>query len=282
VTTRYQSTIGGDLALTITDNNVELAVSNPHGDIVATVPVTGNGAGQGITGWAQYDEYGNQLSEPVNTGATTYGWHGADQRAVDTSGLILMGARLYNSVTGLFTSRDPVEGGNTTSYAYPQDPVGMSDTTGEWGRFSSWRKREVSWGVRKAHSSIRWGKKQVRSYLRNRGRCAERGLKGIETVAGFAPGWSTAISIGAGFARAAVGHARGRRGSWKEFGLNTVGTLTFAGKGKLLMNLARREGVTKSIRRTERYIRYSGGFVRTAGNYGHRFKRKESAVTLSK
>ena len=48
------------------------------------------------------------------------------------------------------------------------------------------------------------------------------------------------------------------------------------------MNLARREGVTKSIRRTERYIRYSGGFVRTAGNYGHRFKRKESAVTLSK
>lgn len=176
----------------------------------------------------------------MNTGATTYGWHGADQRAVDTSGLILMGARLYNSVTGLFTSRDPVEGGNTTSYAYPQDPVGMNDTTGEWGRSSSWPMRAVRWGARKARSSIRWGKKQVRSCLRNRGRCAERGLKGIETVAGFAPGWGTAISIGAGFARAAVGHARGRRGSWKEFGLNTVGTLAFAGKGKLLMNLAGR------------------------------------------
>ena len=275
-TTRYESTIGGDLALTITDNTVDLALSNPHGDVVATVPVTGTNAGQGITGWAQYDEYGNQLSEPVNTGATSYGWHGADQRAVDTSGLILMGARLYNSVTGLFTSRDPVEGGNTTSYVYPQDPVGMNDISGEWGRFSSWRNRAVRWGVSKAHSSIRWGKKQVRSCLRNRGRCAERGLKGIETVAGFAPGWGTAISIGAGFARAAVGHARGRKGSWKEFGLNTVGTLTFAGKGKLLMNLARRGGVTKSIRRAERYIRYSGGFVGAAGNYGHRFKWKKS------
>ncbi|MER8027251.1 RHS repeat-associated core domain-containing protein [Glutamicibacter protophormiae] len=139
ITTRYESTIGGDLALTITGNTVELAVNNPHGDVVATVPLTGTGAGQGITGWAQYDEYGNQLTEPVNTGATTYGWHGADERAVDTSGLILMGARLYNSVTGLFTSRDPVKGGNTTSYAYPQDPVGMNDITGLWG-WGRWAK----------------------------------------------------------------------------------------------------------------------------------------------
>ena len=145
ITTRYESTIGGDLALTITDNNVELALSNPHGDVVATVPVTGSGAGQGITGWAQYDEYGNQLSEPVNTGATTYGWHGADERAVDTSGLILMGARLYNSVTGLFTSRDPVEGGNTTSYAYPQDPVGMSDITGLWSLKRAWGAAKRVW-----------------------------------------------------------------------------------------------------------------------------------------
>ncbi|PRB74686.1 hypothetical protein CQ012_13640 [Arthrobacter sp. MYb214] len=133
ITTRYESTIGGDLALTITGNTVELAVNNPHGDVVATLPLTGTGAGQGITGWAQYDEYGNQLTEPVNTGATTYGWHGADERAVDMSGLILMGARLYNSVTGLFTSRDPVEGGNSTSYVYPQNPVNANDVSGEWG-----------------------------------------------------------------------------------------------------------------------------------------------------
>lgn len=50
-----------------------------------------------------------------------------------------MGARLYNSVTGLFTIRDPVEGENSTSYAYPLNPVGApvgaSDISGEW----SWR-----------------------------------------------------------------------------------------------------------------------------------------------
>lgn len=129
-TTRYESTIGGDLALTITNNQVELAVNNPHGDTVTTIPLTGTDAGQGINGWAQHDEYGNQLSDTVNTGATTYGWHGADQRALDASGLILMGARLYNSVTGLFTSRDPVDGGNSTTYAYPQDPTNSNDISG--------------------------------------------------------------------------------------------------------------------------------------------------------
>lgn len=59
-----------------------------------------------------------------------------------------MGARLYNSVTGLFTSRDPVDGGNSTSYVYPQDPVGMQDTAGTWG----WAKKAWKWGVRAWHS----------------------------------------------------------------------------------------------------------------------------------
>ena len=133
VLTRYESTIEGDLALTITNGQVELAINNPHGDTVTTVSLTGDEAGQGIKGWAQFDEYGNQLTDTVATGATTYGWHGADQRALDTSGLILMGARLYNSATGLFTSRDPVPGGNSTAYVYPQNPIGANDISGEWG-----------------------------------------------------------------------------------------------------------------------------------------------------
>lgn len=130
VTTRYESTIGGDLALTITDGTVELAVNNPHGDTVTTIPLTGDEAGQGINAWAQYDEYGNQIADPVSTGATTYGWHGADQRALENAGLILMGVRLYNSTTSQFTSRDPILGGNTTAYIYPQDPRNWSDLSG--------------------------------------------------------------------------------------------------------------------------------------------------------
>jgi large repetitive protein len=64
------------------------------------------------------------------TGAVTYGWLGAKERALDSTGLTLMGARLYNPVSGLFTSVDPIEGGNTTAYAYPQDPISKNDVTG--------------------------------------------------------------------------------------------------------------------------------------------------------
>ncbi|WP_171920188.1 hypothetical protein [Glutamicibacter halophytocola] len=115
----------------VTNNNVELALSNPHGKVVATVPFTSTGAGQGITGRSQYYEYGNQLSDQVITGATTYGWNDADQQAVDTSGLILMGAWPCKPSEGIFLSRDPVVGGNSTSYKYPDDPVNSSDTDGE-------------------------------------------------------------------------------------------------------------------------------------------------------
>ena len=136
--TRYESVIGGDLGITITGTTAKLALNNPHGDTVATVELPPSGNATGINSWATYDEYGNQTGTTPDTGLSTYAWHGAAQRALDNSGLILMGARLYNTVTGLFTSRDPVAGGNTTSYVYPQDPINKNDTTGErwsWGGF---------------------------------------------------------------------------------------------------------------------------------------------------
>lgn len=127
---RYETVLGGDLGITITDNTAKLALSNPHGDTVTTIELPAAGNATGIDSWATYDEYGNTTRATPNTGNTTYAWHGADQRALDDSGLILMGARLYNSTTGQFTSRDPILGGNTTAYAYPQDPVNMHDVSG--------------------------------------------------------------------------------------------------------------------------------------------------------
>lgn len=129
-TTRYESTIGGDLGLTITGADIKIGLRNPHQDIVSTITLPALGDAEGIDSWANYDEYGNQTGTMPGTGPSTYAWHGVAQRALDNSGLILMGARLYNSVTGHFTSRDPIAGGNTTSYTYPQDPINMSDTTG--------------------------------------------------------------------------------------------------------------------------------------------------------
>ncbi|WP_309081482.1 RHS repeat-associated core domain-containing protein, partial [Zhihengliuella sp.] len=93
-----------------------------------------------------FDEYGNPATTLPATGAgTRYGWHGADQRATNpTSGLILMGARLYNPATGLFTTRGPIAGGNTTTYAYPQDPINQEDTSGLWGK-KAWRFAKKAW-----------------------------------------------------------------------------------------------------------------------------------------
>lgn len=171
------------LALGVTDNNVELALSNPHGDVVATAPFTSTGAGQGITGRSQYDEYGNQLSDQVITGATTYGWNDADQQAVDTSGLILMGAWPYNPSAGLFLSRDPVVGGNSTSYKYPDDPVNSSDADGEacrkqWCGFaiqisrgsgygSSGNTCINSWNLSTSRWHITWSRNETRAAVRS-------------------------------------------------------------------------------------------------------------------
>ncbi|MGO2634258.1 MAG: RHS repeat-associated core domain-containing protein [Galactobacter sp.] len=204
VTTRYETTIGGDLALSITGNQVDLAVNNPHGDTVTTIALTGDNAGTGISSWASYDEYGNQETETTpDTGATTYAWHGADQRALNPdTGLILMGARLYNPTTGLFTSTDPIPGGNTTTYTYPQDPINTADTSGEWPKWIKKIGKRVSKTVR---SGSKWIKGKGGKYLMN-------GLKAVETVSGYVPGWGMLISIGSGLVRASIAGHRGNKG----------------------------------------------------------------------
>jgi RHS repeat-associated protein len=133
-TTRYEKSLGGDLGISITGSGsgaeVKIPLQNPHQDTVATITLPATGDATGIDSWANYDEYGNQTGTRTNTGPTHYGWVGANQRATDNTGLLLMGARLYNPITGLFTSVDPVDGGNTTDYAYPQDPINKYDLDG--------------------------------------------------------------------------------------------------------------------------------------------------------
>lgn len=146
--TRYASSLAGDLALTITTPTgggtptVTLPLADPHGDTPTSITLPTTGPATTLTDWTDTDEYGNPLT--TNPGTTTtsttgigYGWLGAKQRATTTTGLLLMGARVYNPVTGAFTSTDPVYGGNTTAYTYPQDPVNKFDLTGlwEWTRF---------------------------------------------------------------------------------------------------------------------------------------------------
>ena len=135
VTTRYAELIGDDLALTVSGTgSAGLAIADPRGNVVTTaeLPVPG-AAATAISGWNQFDEYGAAAeTNTARTGALGYGWLGESQRAVSGAGLLLMGVRLYNPATGLFTSVDPVPGGNANAYTYPADPINEFDLDGRW------------------------------------------------------------------------------------------------------------------------------------------------------
>lgn len=157
-TTRYAESLGGDLAATLSTGTAEvtigLALVNLHGDAVSTVTVPSTGADStGLDSWVTSDEYGNPLTPSSAPGGNTvtdassaapgirYGWLGGEQRATIDSGLLLMGARLYNPSSGQFTSTDAIYGGNTTAYAYPQDPINTFDLDGREGTLAKIRRQ---------------------------------------------------------------------------------------------------------------------------------------------
>lgn len=152
-TESYISGLGGGLLATLTSAGgkptTQLAVNDLAGNADSQITIPSTGDAGGLNDWSTSDEYGNvavaagtatgdTATNPGGTAATDgsgglgFGWNGAAARPTQSVGLVLMGARLYNPVTGQFTSVDPLYGGNVTAYAYPDDPINDSDLNGEF------------------------------------------------------------------------------------------------------------------------------------------------------
>jgi RHS repeat-associated protein len=137
--TGLDGNLAADAATTSTGaTTVTFQMAGLHGDIECTTSQGATGSPDGPLNYA--DEYG------VTTSAgARYGWLGAKQRPQDAlTGLVLMGVRIYSPALGRFTSVDPIPGGNTTPYTYPQDPINGYDLDGKcWGWGCEWTAKHV-------------------------------------------------------------------------------------------------------------------------------------------
>jgi RHS repeat-associated protein len=142
-TEKYSPSLSSGLnSITTTTGGVtttSVVFTDLQGANFATTTKPATGYATPPAGINTYDEYGNPTNTTQNIGTNqNYGWAGSAHRTTDKTGLILLGARVYNPASGQFTTTDPVPGGNENAYNYPNNPVNQNDFTGCWGNFGDW------------------------------------------------------------------------------------------------------------------------------------------------
>ena len=128
----YTGSLGSGLGVTTnlkgTTKTQTIQLTDLKGHTVTALNLATNS----VSPWSTYDSFGNPQTSQTNTNLINYSSYSQQERATNTTGLILMGARVYNPETNQFTSKDPIPGGNENSYTYPNDPMNNSDFTGCW------------------------------------------------------------------------------------------------------------------------------------------------------
>ncbi|HEX8002584.1 MAG TPA: RHS repeat-associated core domain-containing protein [Mycobacteriales bacterium] len=226
--TRNVAGIGGDLAAVEaydgTSSVVTLQLVSLHGDLIGEAPASGTTLGATFDS----DEFGNRRLSSTRR----YEWLGAKTRAADNpGGIVLMGVRLYNPVTGRFLSVDPVPGGSDNRYDYAgHDPTNAFDLDGR--RCSSTRRNKSWWSKRACSISNHWrGPAQVAVTI------AGTGVAGACTGITLGLG-AVACAAGAGAGTAGAVHALGSKsdkslkgyGKAAGFGALTFGLFAAAGR----------------------------------------------------